>query len=133
MHLKEWENQCREKIARIPADSRSRAGSLLACVPERAEWEKLQGAVKESWWSFENCLHLHPHTLLMLYAGLAFHEYEDNTFWPQFCRAIGVAHLPANRQTNINEGFAHAARFIMSPRRESEGIVAKFDFVIKAG
>ncbi|MCX6925465.1 MAG: hypothetical protein NT154_19995, partial [Verrucomicrobia bacterium] len=111
MHLKEWEDHCREKIARIPAGSRNRAGALLPCVPERAEWESLQQAVKESWWSFENCLHLYPHTLLMVYAGLAFHEYEDNTFWPQFCRAVGVAHLPANRQTAINDGFAHAAHF----------------------
>jgi len=74
MLLKEWESHCREIIARIPTDSRSRAGSLLACVPERAEWEKLQRSVKESWWSVESCLHLYPHTLLMLYAGVAFHE-----------------------------------------------------------
>lgn len=121
MHLNEWENQCRERISRIPADSRSRAGSLLPCVPERAEWETLQRAVKDSWWSFETCLHLYPHTLLMLYAGLAFHEYEDNTFWPQFCRAVGAAHLPANRQTDINEGFAHAARFAQLPILERGG------------
>ncbi len=121
MHLNEWESRCREKIAGIPADSRSRAGSLLPCVPERAEWETLQQAVKEAWWSFENNLHLYTHTLLTLYAGLAFHEYEDNTFWPQFCRAVGVAHLPANRQTAINDGFAHAARFAQLAILEQTG------------
>lgn len=121
MQLKEWEDHCREVIARIPPDSRSRAGSLLPCVPERAEWEKLQRSVKESWWSVESCLHLYPHTLLMLYAGVAFHEYEDNTFWPQFCRTVGVAHLPANRQTDINEGFARAARFAQLPILEHAG------------
>src|SRR6266571_9563379 len=121
MHLKEWENHCREKIARISADSRSRAGSLLPCVPERTEWEKFQQVMRESWWSFENCLHLYPHTLLTLYASLAFHEYEDNTFWTQFCRAVGVAHLPANRQTAINDGFAHAARFAGLPIIEQTG------------
>jgi hypothetical protein len=120
MHLKEWENQCRERIARIPADSRSRAGSLLPCVPEGAEWEKLQRAAKDSWWSFENCLHLYPHTLLVLYAGLAFHEYEDNTFWPQFWRCVGV---PANqpKQNAINDAFECAARFVGLPILEHAG------------
>lgn len=120
MHLKEWENHCREEIARIPADSRDRAGSLLPCVPERAEWEKLQQVLRESWWSLENCLHLYPHTLLMLYAGLAFHEYEDNTFWPQFWRYVGVPPIQT-KQNAINEAFDHAARFAKLPIREHAG------------
>jgi hypothetical protein len=111
LHLKEWEERCREEIARIPADSRNRAGALLPCVPERAEWESLQQALKESWWSFENCLHLYPHMLLTLYAGLAFHEYEDNTFWPQFWRFVGVTPIQT-KQNAINESFARAARFV---------------------
>ena len=118
MHLKDWENHYCGKIAGIPVDQRSRAGSLLGLVPERAEWEKLQGAVKES---FENCLKLYPHTLLMLYAGLAFHEYKDNTFWPQFCRAVGVESLPVNHQMHINHCFARAARFAQLPILEHAG------------
>ncbi len=109
MHLKDWENRCRERIAVIPADAKSRAGSLLPSVPERAEWEAFQQVIRESWWSFETCLHLYPNMLLTLYAGLAFHEYEDNRLWPQFCAAVGVAHLPGNRQTAINEEFQRAA------------------------
>jgi len=72
MLLKEWESHCREIIARIPTDSRSRAGSLLACVPERAEWEKLQRSVKESWWSVESCLHLYPQRCSCFTRGLRF-------------------------------------------------------------
>src|SRR6516165_6574265 len=111
MNLKEWENHCREKIASIRPDAGCRAGSLLRCVPERGECESLQQAVKESWSLSGNYFAGYPHTLIMLYKGLAFHEYEDNTFWPQFCRAVGVSHLPMNHQSDINESFACAAQF----------------------
>jgi hypothetical protein len=120
LHLKEWEDHCREEIARIPADSRNRAGALLPCVPERAEWESLQQAVKESWRSFEDYLHLYPHTLLTLYAGLAFHEYEDNTFWPQFWRFVGVTPIQT-KQNAINESFDRAASFVGLPIQVQTG------------
>jgi hypothetical protein len=121
MNLKEWENQCRERIASIRLDAGCLAGSLLRCVPERGEWESLQQAVKESWSLFGNCFARYPHALIMLYTGLAFHEYEDNTFWPQFCRAVGVSHLPANHQSDINESFACAAQFAGLPILEKSG------------
>ena len=37
--LKQLENRCRDKIERLPADSRTKAGALLPCVPGRAEWQ----------------------------------------------------------------------------------------------
>lgn len=111
MHLKELEQLCRERIAEIPATSRGKAGALLRSVPEEADWVKFQQVIRASWKFLENYPHhFPPHCLLTLYAAVAFHEYDDNTFWPQFCRAVGVDHLPANRQTAINELFADAAQ-----------------------
>ncbi len=46
----------------------------------------------------------------MLYACVAFHEYKDNTFWPQFCQVIGLnSRLSTNRQRELNENFAKTA------------------------
>ena len=46
----------------------------------------------------------------MLYCGLAFYEYDENRFWPQFAKVVGSEELPANQQSEINTAFATAAR-----------------------
>lgn len=51
----------------------------------------------------------YPHCLLVLYGGLAFFEYEEGRFWPQFQAALGGITVPPSRQTEINIIFATAA------------------------
>ncbi len=46
----------------------------------------------------------------MLYCGLAFYEYDENTFWPQFAKIVGSQNLSPNQQTEINDAFGVAAR-----------------------
>lgn len=50
-----------------------------------------------------------PYLLLLLYAGVAFHEYKDATFWPQFCRVVRLSSLSPNRKQKLNENFDQAA------------------------
>jgi hypothetical protein len=47
----------------------------------------------------------------VLYAGLAFYKYAENTFWPQFSESVGIDPLPANQQHKINDAFAKAAKY----------------------
>lgn len=51
-----------------------------------------------------------PYLLLVLYAGLGFHEYKDATFWPQFCRVVGLSSLSPTRKRKLNENLAQAAK-----------------------
>jgi hypothetical protein len=108
--IDDLERVCHERIDTVPRESRNKAGALLPIVPERADWDVFQQRVRESWRGWEYYPSRYPCVLLTLYAALAFHEYEDATFWPQFCRAVGAAALPTNRQAEINEAFERATR-----------------------
>ena len=102
----------RECIENIPHNMRQRAGALLGCVPDRTEWEELQQMLKNSPWAVGPMAqpgNPFPYLLLVLYAGVAFHEYKDATFWPQFCRVVGLSSLSPNRKQKFNESFARAA------------------------
>lgn len=109
----EKEKFYRERIKSIPDSERQRAGALLRCVPDRTEWEELQQMLKNSPWAVELMVqpgNPFPYLLLVLYAGVAFHEYKDATFWPQFCRVVGLSSLSHNRKKKLNENFDRAAK-----------------------
>lgn len=109
----EKEKFYRERIKSIPDSGRQRAGALLRCVPDRTEWEELQQMLKNSPWAVELTVqpgNPFPYLLLVLYAGVAFHEYKDATFWPQFCRVVGLSSLSPTRKRKLNGNFAQAAK-----------------------
>jgi hypothetical protein len=57
----------------------------------------------------------------MLYGGLAFYEYDENSFWPQFAKIVGSGSFPPNQQTDINEAFGTAVKaFHLDLRRRSK-------------
>jgi hypothetical protein len=57
----------------------------------------------------------------LLYCGLAFYEYDENRFWPQFAKAVGSEELPANQQTEINTVFAAAVdKFLLELKRRDK-------------
>lgn len=82
------------------------AGALLPLVPSPAEWSDFLKAINAEWKDWKRDLLKYPYSLLILYDGLAFYEYEDNTFWPQFYKAVGSDQLPANQQSDINNAFS---------------------------
>lgn len=107
----EKENFYRKCIGDIPPDERKKAGALLRCVPDRTEWEELQQMLKNAPFVVDFfCKQACPHLLLVLYAGVAFHEYKNTTFWPHFCQVVGLSSLPPNRKQKFNESFARAAK-----------------------
>ncbi len=103
---KEFENVIQKiKISDKP-------GTLLPAIPIHEKWDEFLEKVKTEWTAWHDNLDQYPFCLIVLYCGLAFFEYDENTFWPQFCRAIGTEHLPANQQTEINIAFSKAVEKI---------------------
>jgi hypothetical protein len=81
------------------------AGVLLPAIPKRAEWEEFCGTVRAEWPKWKDHLNVSPACLVMLFCGLAFFEYEDGRFWPEFSRVVGGR----PRQDEINKAFEHCA------------------------
>ncbi|MFA5187358.1 MAG: hypothetical protein WC551_12840 [Patescibacteria group bacterium] len=108
--LAEWEMQVDSELkAKCPAALRNRAGAVLGVIPQRGNWNDFLRAAQESWrlWCLSPT-HF-PNATLLLYAGLAFYEYEDNRFWPAFSRCLGLHPLPGSQQTIWNEAFEQTA------------------------
>ena len=99
--------------ARIQSRERSKGAShapLLPAVPDRVTWDAFLVSVRGEWRTWKSQLLHNPSCLLMLYCGLAFYEYDENRFWPQFAKVVGSEELSANQQSEINTVFATAAR-----------------------
>jgi len=110
--LSYWENQFTENVQQIAILEKKTAGSLLPTIPSLLEWDDFLNTVKKYWAIWKKDLEKFPNCLLLLYSGLAFYEYEGNTFWPQFAKAIGVNTLSTNEQSKINSFFSKVANNI---------------------
>jgi len=106
--LADWENYFAAKIQRGGHSNGASHAVLLPVVPDRITWDAFIASVRGEWKNWKSQLPGCPSCLLMLYCGLAFYEYDENTFWPQFAKAVGSDDLPANQQTEINGVFAAA-------------------------
>jgi hypothetical protein len=103
----------------IDETRRQRAGALLPIIPNREKWEDFVAAVKTEWHVWRRDLIKYQKCLVILYGGLAFYEYDENTFWPQFYKAVGSDQLPANQQTEINIAFSKSAEGLGLKIRQS--------------
>ena len=100
----------------------NKAGVLLAVVPDHAQWDDFLLSVKNEWQQWHPNLCQYPACLVLIYAGLAFYEYDDNTLWPQFAIALGSTKLSGNQQQEINRSFAAAAaQFGLKLRLRNKG------------
>ena len=106
--LADWEEYFRAKIQRGSCSNSASHAVLLPVVPDRVTWDAFLKSVRDEWKNWKSRLSHRPSCLLMLYCGLAFYEYDENTFWPQFAKVVGSDELPANQQTEINAVFATA-------------------------
>ncbi len=107
--LANWEENFQKALQVIDKAKRQTAGALLSAIPSHEEWDEFLGLVKAEWQAWRKDLRSYPHCLAILYSGLAFYEYDENRFWPQFAKAIGSGSLPDNQQGEINRAFAKAA------------------------
>jgi hypothetical protein len=110
--LADWEVIFREELQRVDAVERQKAGALLSVIPNHIEWDNFLVTVKSEWQTWCSDLGRYPNCLVVLYAGLAFYEYDENRLWPQFGRAVGSESLQGNRnqQHEINAAFFKASQ-----------------------
>src|SRR5690349_15316366 len=106
--LADWEKRFAPALARGDSAARGWGSALLRPIPERTTWEEFIACVGIEWKSWKSKLLDHPSCLVILYCGLAFYEYDEHTFWPQFAKVIGSDGLPVNQQTEINGAFGEA-------------------------
>jgi hypothetical protein len=98
--LSDWEILFAKSIkstCEIDAE-KARVGVLLPIIPDHTEWEYYLATVKKEWEELKDNFDQYPSCLLLLYAGLAFYEYEDNRFWPESL-------LPLEARVNIPEAW----------------------------
>lgn len=107
--LPSYEIDFEKEFLRIDMAKRQQAGALLPVIPDRVKWDDFLVAVKTEWKTWRSNLEQYTYCLAVLYGGLAFYEYDENTFWPRFEKAIESEPLPANQKTGINQAFSKVA------------------------
>ena len=106
----DWENYFAAQIGHDVRSQWSSHAPLLSVVPDRNAWDTFLICIRGEGKNWKSQLPRCPASLLMLYCGLAFYEYDENRFWPQFAKVVGSDELPANQQSEINSAFATAVR-----------------------
>ena len=120
--LADWEKRFAEAIGRVECAEGKVCAALLPIIPDRARWEEFLTCIGAEWKNWKGRLSEHPSCLVILYCGLAFYEYDEHTFWPQFAKVVGSERLPVNQQTDINGAFAIAAdHFRLKVKRRDSG------------
>jgi len=110
--LADWESRLADTVRSLDMQ---KAGALLRAVPVRPEWELFLGVVRAAYSEWRERWLRFPHSLVVLYGGVAFFGYDTNRFWPEFTRAVGRDRIPVNQQTELNRAFLLAARKILLP------------------
>jgi hypothetical protein len=117
--LTDWEGRYVEAIGRAVLKRGEEHATLLPVVPDRTKWEVFVACITPDW---KNELLQKPACLVIFYCGLAFYEYDENTFWPQFAKIVGSDCLSPNHQTEINGAFGEATRrFGLQLKRRGNG------------
>lgn len=109
--LKNWEKNFSAAIQKMTLSERSKAGALLLVVPDHSQWDNYLTSIRTEWQSWRPMLWQYPSCLLVLYAGLAFYEYDENRFWLPFAKSVGIERVPPNQQQEINNAFERAAKY----------------------
>jgi len=107
--LAQWDREFASALQeKCPQAERTRAGVFLAVVPNRQVWNEFLASAQAEAKFWANRPEVFPHALLLLYAGLAFYEYDDNVFWPGFSRCLRLPPLPGSQQHVWNSAFEKA-------------------------
>lgn len=107
--LQEWEESLANDLEGLDAARRSSPGALLPIIPDRQHWAEFSSVVRSEWEFWKHDLERYPACLIVLYGGLAFYEYGENTFWPHFVTLVGRPSIPQNLQTELNNSFLRAS------------------------
>lgn len=107
--LAKWEDTFQKALLVIDKAKRQTAGALLPAIPSHEKWDQFLESVKVEWQAWRRDPYQLPYCLVVLYGSLAFYEYDENRFWPQFASVVGREHMPSNQQIECNDAFAKAA------------------------
>jgi len=88
MILEQWETRFSVEISKKQKDL-SKPGCLISIIPIHEEWDNFTNDVKDIWPIWSKSLDEYPYSLIILFAGLAFFEYSEKTFWPRFFEVLG--------------------------------------------
>ncbi len=106
-----WESKFAQQFEKI--ENKQKPGAMLSLIPSRDDWLEFIEFVREQW-RFEEGYHAvrreRPHCFVVLFGGVAFYEYDEHRYWPQFAKAVGSKTIPANLQHEISEDFNAAAK-----------------------
>lgn len=110
--LDNWEAFFEDELEKLDPSRRCGAGVLLRLIPDRMKWDEFLGDSRAEWNIWKSDLSQYPSCLVTLYGGLAFYEYDEGRFWPQFAKAIGKDSIPPNQQGEINQAFSQVAKHL---------------------
>lgn len=110
--LDKWEAFFEDELEKLDPSRRGGAGALLKLIPDRLKWDKFLDDSRAGWNIWKSDLSQYPSCLVILYGGLAFYEYDEGRFWPQFAKAKGKDSISPNRQGEINQAFLQVAKHL---------------------
>jgi hypothetical protein len=105
-----WDQEFASALqVKCPQSERHRAGVFLSVIPNRQIWNEFLASAQAqaSFWASRP--DVFPNAILLLYAGLAFYEYDNNEFWPAFSRCLHLQPLPGSQQSVWNRAFEKTA------------------------
>jgi hypothetical protein len=82
-NLAQWDQEFASALQeKCPKTERNRAGVFLSVIPNRQIWNEFLTSAQSQVNFWTSRPDVFPNAVLLLYAGLAFYEYDDNVFWP---------------------------------------------------
>ncbi len=110
--LSDWEERFQKEFSKLEKGKLQQAGILLELIPQHSDWELFLQIVRTEWVTWKNELNKFPYSMIILFGGIAFYEYEDNTFWPQFADCVGTDSIDPNHQQEITSQYIRAVNNI---------------------
>jgi hypothetical protein len=107
MSLRDWEIALSREVGKISLKDRCRGGALLSALPSLQGWELFKSIVRENWTAILSKPDEYPSVLALLYAGVAFFDYNDElNYWDAFSEAVADPDLKEKgRQGKWNEAY----------------------------
>jgi len=107
--LAQWDQEFATALQeKCSKSERNRAGIFLSVIPNRQIWNEFLTTAQAQAKFWADHPDVFPNAVLLLYAGLAFYEYDDNVFWPGFSRCLRLPPLPGSQQHVWNSAFEKA-------------------------
>ena len=82
-----WESRFAQQFQKI--EGKQKPGAILSLIPGRDEWQEFIESVRAQWRYYDSWIEEQHYSLVVLFGGTAFYEYQENRFWPYLAEQIG--------------------------------------------